>query len=291
MATVEQGTVTAAARALHLTPPAVTTQLKLLEKNLGAPVFVRGAEGFRPTEAGAEILAAAEMIEKRLMLTRERVEALISGAAGTVVVGVVSTGKYLAPAIVAGFQKAYPNIRVKLSIGNRKETIAALERDEFDLAIMGRPPASVPVERAILGDHPHVLIAPPDHPLAADPDILAEELLKQRFLAREPGSGTRMLMERFLDRISHGRRFEVVEMGSNETIKQAVMAGLGIAIISAHTCHSELREGKLVALEFSGLPLVRQWFLIRRADHPPNRATEIFQDFLLENRAAFMPDF
>ncbi|WP_417685794.1 LysR substrate-binding domain-containing protein [Roseibium sp.] len=287
--TVEQGTVTAAAKSLHLTPPAVTTQLKLLEKNIGAAIFERGSEGFVPTEIGQEILAAAEMIENRLRLARERVEALVSGATGTVVVGVVSTGKYFAPFIIAGFQKAFPNIRVKLSIGNREEVIAALERDEFDLAIMGRPPATVEVERAMLGDHPHVLIAPPDHRLAGDPHILAEDLLKERFLAREPGSGTRLLMERFLDRISHGRNFEVVEMGTNETIKQAVMAGLGLAIISAHTCHSELTEGKLAALQFAGLPLVRQWYLIRRSDHPPNKATEIFQSFLLENRENYIP--
>ncbi len=288
-ATVEQGTVTAAAKALHLTPPAVTTQLKILEKNAGAPIFDRSADGFIPTEVGREILAAAEMIEKRLLLAQERVDALVAGATGTVVVGVVSTGKYFAPFIVAGFQKAFPDIRVKLSIGNREAVIAALERDEFDLAIMGRPPASVSVERAILGDHPHVLIAPPDHRLAGDPDILVEDLLKERFLAREPGSGTRLLMERFLDRISHGRNFEVVEMGTNETLKQAVMAGLGLAIISAHTCYSELTEGKLAVLQFSRLPLVRQWFLIRRSDHPPNKATEIFQDYVLKNSEHFIP--
>ncbi|WP_417666327.1 LysR family transcriptional regulator [Roseibium sp.] len=287
--TVEQGTVTAAAKALHLTPPAVTTQLKLLEKNIGAPIFDRSSDGFVPTEVGDEILAAAEMIENRLVLARERVEALVSGAAGTVVVGVVSTGKYFAPFIIAGFQKAFPNIRVKLSIGNRGEVISALERDEFDLAIMGRPPANVAVERSMLGDHPHVLIAPPDHRLAGDSHILVEDLLKERFLAREPGSGTRLLMERFLDRISHGRNFEVIEMGTNETIKQAVMAGLGLAIISAHTCYSELTEGKLAALQFSGLPLVRQWYLIRRSDHPPNKATEIFQSYLLEHRETFIP--
>ncbi|ADZ69422.1 LysR substrate-binding domain-containing protein [Polymorphum gilvum] len=287
--TVGQGTVTGAAKVLHLTPPAVTTQLKTLESIVGAPLFERGAEGFLPTEIGAELLRAAEAIDTRLALAQERLQALKTGAAGTVVVGVVSTGKYFAPAIIAAFQRRHPDIRVKLAIGNREAVIAALERDEYDLAVMGRPPPGVAVHQTVLGDHPHVLIAPPDHRLAADPDILAEDLLKERFLAREPGSGTRLLMERFLDRIGHGRAFEVVEMGTNETIKQAVMAGLGLAVISAHTCYSELREGKLVALRHVGLPLLRQWFLIRRADRQPNRAAEVFEAFLVERRTDFIP--
>lgn len=288
-ATVEAGSVSGAAKILRVTPPAITTQLKLLEGEAGAPLFDRTTANFTPTEIGAEFLATAHEIERIVARTSERVAALRAGSVGSVVFGVVSTAKYLAPSIVAAFRVAHPDIRVTLSIGNRGEIVRGLERSEFDVLLMGRPPAHVEVESIVLGDHPHVLIAPAEHRLAGREKIQAEDLAKERFLAREPGSGTRMLMERFLERVGRGRPFDLVEMGSNETIKQSVLAGLGIAIISAHTCISELRDRKLVALSVAGLPLVRQWFLLNRINRQPTKATEIFKAFISENRRDFLP--
>ncbi|GAB4394298.1 MAG: hypothetical protein Tsb0032_18160 [Kiloniellaceae bacterium] len=225
------------------------------------------------------------MIER----TSQRIDALNAGATGSVTLGVVSTGKYFAPGIVANFRQHHPEIRVRLSIGNRTEIIKGLERREYDLLIMGRPPAHVAVDREVLGDHPHVLVAAPDHPLVGDPEILPEDLLRETFLAREEGSGTRILMTRFLDRIGGGRTFNMVEMGTNETIKQAVMAGLGVAIISAHTCHSELEEGKLATLQVQGLPLVRQWFLIHRSDRALTKAAEVLRRFIIGHKGEMLP--
>ena len=246
--TVQHGTVTGAAKALCVTPPAVTTQLQLLEKNVDAPIFDRSAEGFTPTEIGRELLQTALNIEKLIARTRDRIQALQSGAAGSVIFAAVSTSKYFAPSIVARFQDHHPDIRVKLVIGNRKEIIAGLEQSEYDLALMGRTPDHVPLASEVLSDHPHILIAPAGHRLDGRHNILAEDLLQETFLARESGSGTRLLMERFFEMIASGRTFDVVEMGTNETIKQAVMAGLGIAFISAHTCQAELAAGKFVPL-------------------------------------------
>lgn len=288
-ATVRSGSVTQAASMLFVTPPAVTTHLKSLEKIAEHPIYQRNAEGLEPTEVGRQLLDAAEEIEKVIERTRARIEALNAGAAGSVSLGVVSTGKYFAPGIVARFRQAHPEIRVRLSVGNRTEIIEGLERREYDILIMGRPPAHIAVERDVLGDHPHVLIAAPDHPLVGDPEILPEDLLRETFLAREEGSGTRMLMTRFLDRVGGGRPFAMVEMGTNETIKQAVMAGLGIAIISAHTCHAELAEGKLAVLQAEGLPLVRQWFLIRRSDREPTMATEVLRRFIVAQKDRVLP--
>jgi DNA-binding transcriptional LysR family regulator len=289
-ATVERGSVSGAAVALGVTPPAISTQLKLLEDMVGAPLFHRdSATPFAPTEVGAEILALAQDFERRAARAGERVDALIAGATGSVAFGVVSTGKYLAPYFVAAFNRAFPDIRVTLEIGNREEIIAGLERDEFDVAMMGRPPAHLRVETATLGDHPHILIAPPGHRLETDNEILAEDLVEERFLAREPGSGTRILMERFLARLGGGRPFNVVEMGTNETIKQSVMAGLGLAIISAHTCRMELADRHLIALPVTGLPLVRQWFLLTRVEPAPSRAALKFRDFFIANKAALWP--
>jgi len=288
-ATVETGSVSGAAKLLGVTPPAITTQLKLLEIEAGAPLFDRANSNFTPTEIGAEFLAAARDIERIVEQTSERVAALRSGAIGSVVFGVVSTAKYLAPSIVASFRAAHPDIRVNLAIGNRSEIVRGLERSEYDILLMGRPPAHIEVESIPLGDHPHVLIAPANHRLVGDAEILPEDLLKERILAREQGSGTRMLMERFLERIGGGRAFDLTEMGSNETIKQSVLAGLGIAIISAHTCMTELKDGKLVALPVVGLPLVRQWFLLNRSNRQLTRAAEIFRAYISENRRDIFP--
>lgn len=288
-ATVATGSVTEAAKALGVTPPAVTIQLKQLEAVVGAPVFDRARSGFTPTEIGKELLGTAHDIDRLVARSAERVSALLSGATGSVVFGVVSTGKYIAPAIVASFRRAHPDIRVTLAVGNRGEIIRGLERNEYDLLLMGRPPGHVDVDSVVLGDHPHVLIAAPDHRLAGDRKIRAEDLLQERFLAREPGSGTRVLMERFLARLGAGRPPDVVEMGTNETIKQSVLAGLGIAILSAHACMTELKDGRLAALAYVGLPLVRQWFLLHRRDRELTTAARHFLDHAKHGREDFFP--
>ncbi|HUO53711.1 MAG TPA: LysR family transcriptional regulator [Rhodoblastus sp.] len=289
-ATVERGSVSGAAHVLHVTPPAVSVQLKSLEELVGAPLFRRTADApFAPTEIGQELLVMAQDLERLAARAGERIAALKAGASGSLVFGVVSTAKYLAPSIVAAFQRDCPGVRVTLAVGNRGEIVRGLERNEYDVTIMGRPPPHIEADSAILGDHPYILIAPPDHRLAGDSDILAEDLLQERFLAREEGSGTRVLMERFLERIGGGRSFEVIEMGTNETIKQSVMAGLGIAMISAHTCLTEIVDRHLVALPVPGLPLVRQWHLLHRSDRELSRAAQKFRDFVLERRATLLP--
>jgi LysR family transcriptional regulator, low CO2-responsive transcriptional regulator len=244
---------------------------------------------FTPTEIGRELLQTALNIEKLIARTQDRIQALQSGAPGSVIFAAVSTSKYFAPSIVARFQDHHPEIRVKLVIGNRKDIIAGLEQNEYDLALMGRPPDHVPLASEVLSDHPHILIAPAGHRLVGRRKIVAEDLLQETFLAREPGSGTRLLMERFFEMIASGRTFDIVEMGTNETIKQAVTAGLGIAFISAHTCQAELAAGKLVPLSVTGLPLIRQWFLTHRLDQTLTTAAEVFRAFTLAHRQKLFP--
>ena len=288
-ATVRLGSITAAAKALHVTPPAISIQLKLLSKQAGGEVLERTPAGFEPTALGSEILEAAHEMEGLLDRLGDRINALHTGAAGLLRLGVVSTGKYFAPRIVAGFQRAHPGIVVKLVIGNRGEILTGLRQRGFDLCIMGRPPEDVPLICEELGDHPHILIAPPDHRLAGSADITHAELQRETFLAREEGSGTRMLMNRFLYRVSAETPVQMVDMGTNETIKQAVMAGLGIAIISAHTCAAELAEGKLVSLDVRGTPIVRKWYMIHRADHDLSVAARRFQTFAAAHKSIHFP--
>src|SRR5208337_1287090 len=152
---------------LCLTPPAVTEQLKLLEDRLGLRLFQRTRAGLKPTDAGVQIVETAERMEALLAGSADQLRAIKGLAGGRVTIGVVGTGKYFAPRLVASFAEKHPKIELQLRIGNRAEIVAALRNYEIDVAIMGRPPEGIPVKEAVFGPHPHVMIAPPNHPLAA----------------------------------------------------------------------------------------------------------------------------
>ncbi|CAM3226301.1 DNA-binding transcriptional regulator, LysR family [Paracoccus aminovorans] len=289
-AVVERGSLTGAAADLGLTPPAVHGQLRALEDLMAAPMVVRGAHGaFRPTEEGRAVLAAEAQIAMALDSCVRRVTALQSGHVGNVSLGVVSTGEYFAPRLVADLRGALPEVEITLRIGSRDALIQWFQSRALDLAILGRPPRAPAVVTALLGPHPHVIIAAPGHPLAAADPALPADLLTETFLAREQGSGTRILLTRYLDRIGDGTPWRMVEMGSNETIKQAVMAGLGIALISQHTVTEELRSGRLVAIRAVGLPIKRNWFLIRREDMTLSPASQRVHDHILARQGDFLP--
>lgn len=266
-AVADHGSITLAADALTLTPPAVHTQLRSLEANLRCKLLDRNtAGGAQLTTEGQAVLAAEQTIESVLNGCIEKLRALRDGQTGVVVLGVISTGKYFAPGLVAQLRDVFPDIDVILKVGNRDAIVSALQQRSIELAIMGRPPRSPAVTAEPIGEHPHVMIAAPEHPLAGVTSVPAEELLNQTFIAREQGSGTRILMIRYLDRIGEGAPYRLIEMGSNETIKQAVMANLGVAMISQHTVTEELRSGRLVALNAETLPIRRQWYLLHRQD-------------------------
>lgn len=274
---------------LGLTGPAVHNQLKTLEETLQTRVLMREAgSGNKLTPQGEALLIAYEEMSASLTRALMRIEALNAGDCGNLTIGVVSTGKYFAPKIVALLREAMPDVKVTLKIGNRTDTIHLLESGEVDLCIMGRPPRAPLADTQTLADHPHVLIASPDHPLAGRP-VSTDDLLNERFVMREEGSGTRIMANRYLDEIGNGRIFETFEMDSNETIKQAVMAGLGIALISAHTVAAELEAGRLVTLPAPSFPIMRQWFIVTPSVVQVTPLTDGVRAWLLENRGAFIP--
>lgn len=292
VAVAETGSITAAAQVLGLTAPAVHTQLKSLETALNCRVLDRagsGHGGARLTTEGAAVVDAARRIEVTLGACADKVRALRSGKTGVVVLGVVSTAKYFAPMILKRLQDSLPEIEVILKVGNRDFVIEALSDRSIELAVMGRPPRAPAVTATPLGDHPHVLIAAPDHPLAGAEAVAPADLLAQTFIGREEGSGTRILASRYLDRVGEGMPYRLIEMGSNETIKQAVIAGLGIALISRHTVTEELRSGRLVTLAAAGMPIVRQWFVVHRADLTLTPVLRTVFDFVLGHRDTFLP--
>lgn len=284
------GSITAAAESLRLTPPAVHTQLRTLESNFRCKLINRsGSGGATPTAEGMAVLDAEISMNTAMSACIEKVRALREGKTGVVILGVVSTGKYFAPGLVARLAEAYPQIEVILRVGNRDKIITALQQGTIDLAIMGRPPRTPAVKALPVGSHPHVIVAAADHPLAGKPDISAKELLAQTFIAREEGSGTRILMVRYLDRIGDGATFRFIEMGTNETIKQAVIAKLGIALISQHTVTDELNSGRLVTLQSSGLPIDRVWYLLHREDLEMTPTHTRVHRLIADLKGSFLP--
>jgi LysR family transcriptional regulator for metE and metH len=280
--------VTAAAKRLHLTQPAVTLQIRNLQALAGLPLIQRTGDGMLLTDAGREVLALSERIEAAIADCETSLEMMAGKTAGRISIGAVSTAKYFVPFMISGFSRLHPNIEVTLSIGNRLEIGTALRGYDLDFAIMGRPPADIDMDVRLIGDHPHVIIAPTSHRLARKSNIALADVAGETFLMREPGSGTRGLMEQLFE-TARVRPKLGMAMSSNETIKQAVIAGLGIAFISAHTVATELDERRLVTLDVVGLPVVRQWFVLSRKDKillPPARA---MLEFLGARGAQFLP--
>lgn len=287
-AVVAEGSNAAAAQRLNVTPPAVALQLKLLEEAVGMALFDRIGSSIRPTAAGAEILSAAARVEGALQDCSNGLTAILGGEGGRIPVGVVSTAKYFAPRAFAAFARGHPLIEIDLFIGNRAEIVTELANFARDIVIMGRPPDDLDLVRSPIGPHPHVVIASPEHRLAGKRNISLETLMKEKWLTREIGSGTRLLMERFF--ADAGLEPHVsMEISSNETIKQAVMAGLGIAFLSAHTVELEHKVGQLTLLDVRGLPAMREWFAVRRREKRLLPAAELLWTYLTTRGGEFLP--
>lgn len=278
---------TRAARELHLTQPAVSQQVKLLEAEAGLPLFEHVGRKVQLTPAGAELQRYANQAIDLMRAAGEALAAMRGLKRGVLQLGAVSTAKYFAPSLLAAFTPAYPEVTIKFSVGNREEIIKQLAANEIDLVIMGRPPRELDTVAEPFAKHPLVIIAAPDHPLAGKRRIRLKQLGTENFLIREEGSGTRASLEHvFRDRGATYRAS--MEVSSNETIKQAVMAGMGVSFISMHTLGLELKAGKLVMLDVVGLPLVRDWFVIHLREKRLSPIAAAFRGFLLERGAAII---
>jgi DNA-binding transcriptional LysR family regulator len=287
-AALRTGSFAAAAQSLHITPPAVTVQMRQLEQIAGMPIIERNSDGLKSTDAGREIAAAAQRIEAALAECADALAGLRGLESGHVAIGVVSTAKYFAPQVLGAFARAHPGVEIRLEVGNRAAILGALEANTLDLALTGWPPSQLAVQKAAIGEHPHIVVARPDHAYAGALKLAPVALVEETFLVRERGSGTRLLMERFFADARVAPRIGM-EMGSNETIKQAVIAGLGIAFISAHTVAVELADERLVVLDVVGLPVMRTWFIVNLAKKrllPPAAA---LRQFMIDQGHSFLP--
>jgi DNA-binding transcriptional LysR family regulator len=275
-----------AAEKLHLTHAAISLQIKQLEDVFGSRLFDRIGKRVFLTEAGEILLDHARQILQSLKDADESLMALKGLKGGRVAIAVTSTAEYFAPGLLAEFGKAQADVRVRLLVDNREEVSRLLIANEVDLAIMGRPPADMEADAVSFAPHPLVIVAGAEHPLAARSRLTIKDLSMETMIVRESGSGTRSAMEEFFARHAIKPRIGM-EMGSNEAIKQAVVAGLGISFISKHTLGLELSAGRLVVLQVEGTPVIRRWFLVRHKSKRLTPALGAFWDFVLE----FAPDY
>lgn len=286
-AVARQLSFTRAARELHLTQPAVSQQVKLLEQAVGLPLFEKIGRRVQLAPAGEELLRYTEQAIELLREAAESLAAMRGLKRGVLKLGAVSTAKYFAPSLLSAFTPSYPEVTIKFTVGNRGEVIKLMAANEIDLVIMGRPPRELATIAEPFAKHPLIIIAAPDHPLAARRRIPLRQLATEQFLIREEGSGTRASMEHVFR--EHQVPFRVsMEVSSNETIKQAVMAGMGISFISAHTVGLELSAGKLICLDVVGLPIVRDWYVIHLREKQLSPIASAFRGFLLERGAQIL---
>ncbi len=269
-----------AAQELYLSQPAVSMQIKQMEEIVGLPLFEQAGKKLFLTDAGRELLHYSRSILQQ-MQEMEAVFGEMKGLErGRLNISVVSTANYFMPQLLAKFCKRYPNINVILNVANRDAVLQQLADNATDLAVMGQPPQSADIVAESFMKNPLVVIAPPDHPLCAAKHVKLKQLEQENFLLREQGSGTRGAMERFF--AEHRIRFRAgMEMGTNEAIKQAVQAGMGLGILSLHSAELELETGRLAVLNVEHFPIMRHWYIAHRTSKRLSGAAQAFKQFLL----------
>lgn len=283
-----QGSVSRAAEVLHLTPPAVSMQIKEIENQVGLPLFDRVGRTLSLSTAGEYFVVHARRMLAALRDAENAMNGLKRLERGLLTVGMVSTAKYFVPRLLALFRQEHPGIDVRLVVStNRKALVELLESSECDLAVMGRPPRDIAVRSEAFAAHPLVFVCPPGHPLLSLGQVPVGTLASFPFIVREQGSGTRHAMSGFFA----DHRFApsiTMEMGSNETIKQAVMAGMGVSFLSLHTLWLELGAGLLKRVDVEGTPVMRTWQVVHLQSRVLSPAAEAFRYFLIERAEAML---
>ncbi|WP_374263413.1 LysR family transcriptional regulator [Zoogloea sp.] len=255
------GSITAAAKACHVTQPTVSMQLKELSESVGLPLYEQIGKRLHLTAAGADLAETIRTMMGEWAAFEQRIDAMKGLTRGQLRVAVVSTAKYFVPRLLGRFCAAHPEIDIALEVQNRDGVVARLRENRDDLYIMSMPPADIELERHAFLPNPLVVIAPESHPLAGSKGVKLAALAGQRFILREQGSGTRLACDAHFARIGFKAAVRL-ELGSNEAIKQAVAGGLGLAVISRHAMSAHPHEEQLTVLDVEGFPVQSNWWTL-----------------------------
>lgn len=287
-AVARHSSYTRAAEELHLTQPAVSIQVKSLEESVGLALFEQFGKQIYLTMAGEEILRYSRSIAAQIEEVVDVVARLKGVSRGSLHVAVATTANYFITHLLAAFHRTYPEVAINLSVTNRQALLKQLAENRVDLVVMGEPP----MDRGLVGEafmeNPLVVIAPPDHELVWRKRIPLKTIAGEPFVVREEGSGTRAAMVRF------ARRHKIhltpaMVMTSNEAIKQAVSAGLGLGLVSAHTLELDLYANRLKVLDVAHFPILRHWYIVHREGKRLSPAAEAFREFLANNADTVWP--
>ncbi|MEB3120130.1 MAG: LysR family transcriptional regulator [Snowella sp.] len=279
-AIAQHGSFTRAAEELFLTQPTVSQQMKQLTKAIGVPLYEQIGKRIYLTDAGKAVLDVGRDISQRfndLEMTLADIKGLKQG---NLKLAAITTAKYFVPRILGTFRQRYPGINISLQIANRQQILDRLANNLDDLYFIGQPPDDLEINLRHFLDNPLVVIAPRNHPLAQEKLISLERLIEEPLIMRESGSGTRMAVESFFAENRLKMRVEM-EIGSNEAIKQAIVGGLGLSILSRHSLALEGSQGPLVVLDVEGFPIQKHWYVIYPRNKQLSIVAQTFLDYLL----------
>lgn len=276
-----------AAEELYLTQPAVSTQVSKLEEHAGLALFEQLGKKVHLTAAGEEMLRSSRAIIQQFQEVEEAMAQFKGVSGGKLNVTVISAGDYFFPRLLVEFARRHAGVTLNLGVCNREELLEQLAHNRTDLAVMVRPPAGMDTVNEAFAPHPYVIVAAPDHPLAGRRRIPVARLEREAFVVREKGSDTwNSMQEGFGERLA--RLNIAMEIKSTETIKQAVIAGMGLSFLSAHTISRELRAGQLATLEVQGFPLMLNWYVVHRRNKRLPPVAQAFKAFLMEEGDALI---
>jgi len=275
------GSFTRAAEELFLTQPTVSMQIKKLTEAVGLPLFEHVGRNVEPTEAGKELYIACRSMFETLSNLEMKISDMKGLKRGRLRMGVITTAKYLAPEMLGEFSQIYPGIDLSLKVTNRDSIIRRIRANEDDLYIMGQAPeGEFEVEAFSFAPNPLVVMAPRNHPLVGKKNISLEEIAREPFITREPGSGIRDAMFKAFD--SAGVRPTIrMELGNNEAIKHAIAGGLGLSVLSLHTLSLEGTDGAVTILDVEGFPILREWYIVYPKGKELSLVAQTFLDFVI----------
>ena len=266
LALADTGSVSAAAKAMHVTQPTASMQLKEVSQSVGLPLYEVVSKKIYLTDVGKELAATARAVAQAWDGFEQNVDAIKGLSRGKLRVAVVSTAKYFMPRLVGSFCTKHPAIDVSLEILNRDGVVQRLRDNLDDLYIMSRPPVDMDLGDEVFMPNPLVLIAPNNDPLVKRKSVPLHELAQRRFILREKGSGTRMVGDQFFKTMKF-RPDVRLELGSNEAVKESVAGGLGLGVISRHALHGLKKEHGVSVIEVKGFPLPSAWHIV----HPTSK--------------------
>ncbi|MEE9302718.1 MAG: LysR family transcriptional regulator [Thiotrichaceae bacterium] len=272
---------TKAAAILHMSQPAVSMQMKQMEKSLDIKLIERDGKSITLTREAQSLRKYTQKIVQSYQSLESYVDNIQGAEEGHLVISATNTANHFTSRILSAFARLHPNVNLSLDVTNRKTILSQLEHNEPDQVIMGEPPEGLDLDWEILMDNPLVIIAPADHPLRDEENIPLKQIFEEKFVSRESGSGTRKAIERHIK--EHGIHCESgLEMSSNEAIKLAVAAGFGLGIVSEHTIELEVKSSYLCTLNVETFPILRHWHLVTRQGKPLSHIAAAFRQFIVD---------